>query len=110
MATQFDPLQPWIRRGYSESEARSIVAWLLARRQALQRAPRRMIGSSAEKRNTPRFIREVVRRHARKFYRYTPLNVPKLVLAAQFKPNTLLDGIYPNRQRSWTPIMRRSFI
>ena len=35
---------------------------------------------------------------------------PKLLLAARFTPNALLDGLFPSRSTRWTPVMRRPHI
>src|SRR5437764_565851 len=102
-----DALSRWVNAGYSVDQARAIITWLQVERRRLRRAPRKTIGSTPEKLNVQRFAHNVAQRKLKALRKYRPRNFPKLLLAARFAPNQLLDGLCPSRQTLWTPVMSR---
>ena len=105
MASRIDT---WVDRGYSRDEARLLLIWIDAEKQRLLRAPRMGIGTTAEKLNVRRRVRNVLQRKLRRFKNYTPSTLPKVMLAAKFKESPLLDGILPSRKSTWIPVLKRT--
>lgn len=102
-----DNLYGWVHAGYSIDDARILSEYVRRERRRLRRAPRKTSGGTAEKLNVKRFARNVVQKKIKALRKYRPRDLPKLLLASSYKTDALLDGLYPARSASWTPIMKR---
>jgi hypothetical protein len=100
----------WLRAGYTPEQARVIAEWLRSERRRLKQAPGKLFGRTEEKLNVPRFARNAVQRKQRRFLKYQPRNLPKLLLASRYVSNPLLDGLFPKRAARWTPVLRRPLV
>lgn len=96
-----------MNRGYTAEEVQAILLFLRAERKRLLKAPRSHSASAAEKRNLPRFVRKKVRATMKRFYRYQPLNLSKAMLLVRLQENDFLNGLLPDRNNIWIPILER---
>jgi hypothetical protein len=102
-----DRTKQWLRRGYSLAEIQRIFAWARSEHIRLNRFTGPANGGAAEKLNWKRFSRDKVRARLKRFYKYRPLNIPKLLLASRMQVSPLLDELLPARAAIWTSIARR---
>ncbi len=104
------PLDTWTCHGYSEEEARIIIAWLVHEKKRLLRQARKRVGKASEKQNLPRHARNVIQRKASKYKRPRTHSLPKSLLVSQYRDVNLLNGIFPERGQIWKSVIHRPIL
>ncbi|HEX4293302.1 MAG TPA: hypothetical protein VHZ29_04150, partial [Rhizomicrobium sp.] len=88
-----NPLEAWTYLGYTEEEARVLIAWLTSEKRRLLDRAQKKVGSSAEKRNVPRHARNVIQKKAKRLRKSRAHDLPKSILASRYRDVPLLNGM-----------------